>query len=326
VSLVLLALGYLAGFITYLVALGLGWLHAGWPGVLRELTLYVFVPVPCLLLAAVLLRSRWTLALMLLPLAVFAWFYGPQFLPRAPAEPPAPSFRVLTFNAGGNEGGGQAEPLVRLLRAECADVVTLQEIPSRTLEILAVTLREEYPFQVGTRDTATLSRFPLLDVTEFRLDEDGYWNQDLEVEIDGLLVRLINVHVRRPASGVSLRRVWSWARNYNADWRDAQVEALTRQIRMAEGPQLVTGDFNQTDWSPSYGLVAAELRDSYREVGWGFGHTFPSHLGWTQREASVPLLRIDYIFHSPDLVARSARVGPASGSHHLPVIVDLGFR
>ena len=97
-------------------------------------------------------------------------------------------------------------------------------------------------------------------------------------------------------------------------------------VRSVEGPQLVTGDFNQTEWSPSYPLVTAELRDSFREAGWGFGHTFPSTLSWARWDISLPLLRIDYIFHSGELLAQDARVGPASRSQHLPVIVDLAFR
>ena len=37
-------------------------------------------------------------------------------------------------------------------------------------------------------------------------------------------------------------------------------------------------DFNQTEWSPPYPRLVGVLEDSFREVGWGFGHTFRSNL------------------------------------------------
>jgi endonuclease/exonuclease/phosphatase (EEP) superfamily protein YafD len=233
---------------------------------------------------------------------------------------------VLTFNAGGNEGGGQPEPLIRLLRAERADVVALQEMRRSTLEVLATTLRAEYPYQVGTPDTATLSRLPILDANELSFHDSAYLSQQLELEIEERVLTLTNVHVKRPTAGLNLRRVLSWGRTYDADWRDAQVEALVPYIRGVTGPQLVTGDFNQTPWSTSYPLVTAVLQDSFREAGWGFGHTFPSSLAWAGWNLPLPLLRIDYVFHSGELVAQQARVGSEAGSHHLPVIVNLAFR
>jgi endonuclease/exonuclease/phosphatase (EEP) superfamily protein YafD len=104
------------------------------------------------------------------------------------------------------------------------------------------------------------------------------------------------------------------------------MKALVPRIDSVVGPQLVMGDLNQTEWSSSYPLVATELGDSFREAGWGFGHTFPSDLAWTHLDISLPLLRIDYVFHSSDLLVEEAHVGPAGGSHHLPVSVALGFR
>jgi endonuclease/exonuclease/phosphatase (EEP) superfamily protein YafD len=71
-------------------------------------------------------------------------------------------------------------------------------------------------------------------------------------------------------------------------------------------------------------MISRHLRDSYQEVGWGFGHTYPT----TPQSfgISVPLLRIDYVFHSAELVALRARVGPDGGSDHLPVVADLSIR
>ncbi|HLH20881.1 MAG TPA: endonuclease/exonuclease/phosphatase family protein [Chloroflexota bacterium] len=325
-GLTLLALAYTAGLIAYFAALGLGAGQDGWLGVVRELTLYVFLPAPALLLAAVLLRGRAALLLMLLPIGLFAWFYGPQFVPRARAEGAGPKFRALTFNAGGNEVGGRPEPLIRLLRTEQPDLVALQEIPRSTLDVLAATLSDDYPYQVGTPDTATLSHFPVLAANDVLLDASGYLSEQLELDVEGQIVTVTNVHVKRPTAGLSLRRILSWARTYDAGWRDAQMEAIAARVRSVTGPQLLMGDFNQTPWSTSYSLIATQLHDSFREVGWGFGNTFPNQLTGLGAGLALPLLRIDYVFHSGELIAQDAHTGPDAGSHHLPVVVDLALR
>jgi endonuclease/exonuclease/phosphatase (EEP) superfamily protein YafD len=147
----------------------------------------------------------------------------------------------------------------------------------------------------------------------------------MDVVVVDRLITLFNVHVRRPTSGVDVRRNWlPWASRYDVHWRDVQMAALLDRIREVDGPLVVMGDFNQTQWSPSYVALASELEDTFRATGWGLGHTYPAHSGrWP---ISLPLLRIDYIFHSPDLVAARARVGRDGGSDHLPVVTELAFR
>jgi endonuclease/exonuclease/phosphatase (EEP) superfamily protein YafD len=312
----------LAGFLG-LLALGL--LRTGWLGFLRELTLYWFLPVPCLIAAALLLHARVALALALAPSLLFAYWYGSQLLPVARGSSGAASFRAMTFNAGGQEGGGQLAPLLRSIRVEGADMITLQEVPPATLGPLSAALVADYPYQVGTPDAVTISRFPILDPIFFRLQEDGYLCQRMDVVVEDRLITLFNVHVRRPSSGVDVRRNWlPWASRYDVHWRDVQLAALLDQTRGVDGPLVVMGDFNQTEWSPSYLALTAELEDGFRATGWGFGHTYPTR--WGRWPISLPLLRIDYILHSPELVAARARVGQDGGSYHLPVVADLAFR
>jgi len=65
--------------------------------------------------------------------------------------------------------------------------------------------------------------------------------------------------------------------------------------------------------------------DSFREAGWGLGHTFPAAGGryWALPYPSL-LVRIDYVFHSRDWKAEAAWVGEWDGqSDHRPVIASL---
>ena len=83
------------------------------------------------------------------------------------------------------------------------------------------------------------------------------------------------------------------------------------------GAFLVVGDFNATPWSaPFRNLVAtADLENSQR--GFGLQPSFPT--------TSSLLLRvpIDHLVHSPALEVTDRQLGPALGSDHFPLVVDL---
>ena len=99
-------------------------------------------------------------------------------------------------------------------------------------------------------------------------------------------------------------------------------------------PLILVGDFNMSDQSEDYRRVAAFYTDTYREVGWGMGFTFPD---FTYAEAVPnvlpavsmpvrPLVRLDYIFHDEAFQALEARVLPSSGgSDHRPLFARLAL-
>jgi endonuclease/exonuclease/phosphatase (EEP) superfamily protein YafD len=322
-----LALSYALGLAAYFAGLAGGLGRSGTLALLREFTLYLFAPLPLLLLAALLLRARGALALLLLPIGFFAWTYGPQFLPQTPPPAAGPRLRVLTFNAGGNVGGGQQEPLLRTIRAVDADLVALQEVPSSTEAALPDALVATYPYAIGGTDTLVLSRWPLQAHGEFRLQDAAYLAQQVAVTVGDRTLLHTNVHVTRPSYSVRWRRgIVPLVRGFSPGWRDAQVEELIARLGAAGGARLLTGDFNETEWSYPYERLHSVLGDSFREAGAGFGHTYPSHVRWGGWTLSVPLVRIDYVFHSAELGALHAAVGPDGGSDHLPIVADLAFR
>jgi vancomycin resistance protein VanJ len=297
-------------------------------GLLRDLTLYFFLPAPFLLLLALALRARVAMMLALLPIALFIVIYAPRFIPRASVAAAPPTLRVLTFNAGAGVGGGAPDGVLSVVQNAQADIVALQEVPARTLEMLRRTLNEQYPYQDASPDVVTFSRYPLADREAVRLRDASYISQAIDILLDDRVVHLTNVHLLRAGPRISGRRsVAAFVRDYEPGLIESQVnELIDQHIRPVQGSQLLTGDFNQTDWSVPYDRITRVLRDSFLEAGTGFGHTYPSSIDVGRMEIQVPLVRIDYIFHSADLAAVSARVGPNGGSDHLPVIADLGFR
>jgi endonuclease/exonuclease/phosphatase family metal-dependent hydrolase len=87
----------------------------------------------------------------------------------------------------------------------------------------------------------------------------------------------------------------------------------------------VGGDFNTTDQSEGYHLLAQHLKNAHWEAGWGFGFSFPANQPRFKRiPILTPVVRIDHIFYSSHFLAHSATtLSDSGGSDHLPVIAEL---
>ena len=75
-------------------------------------------------------------------------------------------------------------------------------------------------------------------------------------------------------------------------------------------------DFNDTPMSYTYPAVAGDLKDAFCEKGRGSFYV-PRLLG---------VFRIDYLFHSNDLVTVGYDSEQPQWSDHNPVLVDLKLR
>jgi vancomycin resistance protein VanJ len=315
---------YVAMLALYFAAAAGGLAISGWLGAIRELTLYLFLPLPVLLLATLLLRARRTLLLLLLPTAAFLALYGGQFLPRAAAVAKGPTLRVLSFNVAAGRGYGQAEPVVELIRSLSPDLVALQEVRGDALETIGATLLESYPYQGRSTDGVILSRVPLLDTYALQPETGAHEGLVAEAIVGDRVVTLVNAHPYLPTQYSLWRHVGlQLARNYSTTARNAAVRDLLDFLQTIDGPRVLVGDFNMEASSFAHELLTAELRDAYQEAGWGFGHTVPANLEPTAPWLSLPLFRVDYVFHSPELAALRAWVGPYTNSNHLPVVADL---
>ena len=99
--------------------------------------------------------------------------------------------------------------------------------------------------------------------------------------------------------------------------RDSQLAFAADWAANAEQPFFVVGDFNATPWSwPFRNLMAtADVRNS--QAGFGLQPSFAT--------TSNVLLRvpIDHLVHGEELEVLDRRLGPAMGSDHFPLVVDL---
>jgi endonuclease/exonuclease/phosphatase (EEP) superfamily protein YafD len=102
-----------------------------------------------------------------------------------------------------------------------------------------------------------------------------------------------------------------------ADLRDAQLAFAGDWATGRDGAYVVVGDFNATPWSSPFRRLmgSADLINS--QNGFGLQPSFPTTSNLLLR---VP---IDHLLYSEALEVTDRQLGPALGSDHFPLVVDL---
>lgn len=296
---------------------------------LDYLAVYLFLPLPLVLLAALACRNRRLGAGFIIGGFAFIWFWGVLFFPRpSPPQPGGPTLSVMTYNV--LAWHTHTAPVLNTIRAEDPDIVLLQELNLTLARALEEQLGEVYPYQVlnpvdDPRGIGVISKFPIQATGELLPEEWVGGPQVLELSWNGERITLVNYHMY-PTTGIRpLSRV-----ERSVQLREAEARQLADLARRS-GIAIMGGDANCTSLSPAYRILTGALSDSYREAGFGLGHTFPGsdipesdrpHFGgWY-----VPqwLARIDYVFHSAEWEVVTARVARFDGvSDHRGVVAVL---
>jgi endonuclease/exonuclease/phosphatase family metal-dependent hydrolase len=233
----------------------------------------------------------------------------------APVQPTGLPIRVMTYNihsAYSREGRQDPEGIAQAIEDAAPDVVGLQEV-SRGWLIDGST---DLPFWLSQRlgmhvlfsgttgpmwGNAVLTRYPILEHGSGEL----------------------------PLAGTILKRGFLWARIDAGSPRpilliDTHLHHIEseHEPRLAQIPVLLdfwggqpstvlVGDLNSRPDFPEIRLIAdAGLVDSWTQAGQGDGYTYSS---------DAPYERIDWIWHTPDLVAVDIEVPTTTASDHLPV-------
>ena len=324
------ALLYIAALVGWHLA-GLTHLAAWWPYRLASLfDIWLYLPLPFLLLGAA-LRRRWRAAALLgLAALVFVLEYGYVFLPKAPTASGVP-LRVMTANLlATNDGKGGLGAAVSEQRP---DVLAVQELTPRLARSLADQLGPDYPFaalypSARNPSLGVYSRHPLREAA--RSDADDCPCQQVMLDVGGRTVDILNVHPSRPKMTFRQIGPLPLPSSFDESGHQRALRAILDRVQAADGPLIVLGDFNLSDRDPAYRQLERSLVDAYRAAGWGFGYTFPSRNlselpsgREVTRPPYFPLLRIDYVFYSQGLAAVEARVVDVPGSDHLSVVADL---
>lgn len=317
--------GALGGWFVANRALGDRW---WWLFVVNALALYLFLPLPPLALGAVIVRQRAFWAGVAAAVALFLFLYGGLWLPYPAPTATGPALTVMTYNTLGFNPCPDC--VVATIRQSGADLVTLQELSPGVAAAIARDLATEYPYQIldpheQVFGLGVISRLPLRATGETL---PGGWvgqPQVLALTFAGTQVLVVNAHpyATGPTDLPTIRR--------SIAERRRQAQTLVAFAQTHPGPLLYPGDANTTDQNDAYRILATAWQDSFREVGHGFGHTYPgSNFSGRGRFqfGGLPLprwlIRIDYVWHSGHWRAVAAQVGPWDGySDHRPTIARL---
>lgn len=276
-------------------------------------------------------RQTWAFAAIASILSLFGLFTGTR--EGEPVEPGASSIRFLSYNIHSSynvEGRFDIEAIAEVIEGSGASVIGLQEVPrgrllsgvTDELTLLATRLGFEHVAFFGTSDptwgNAILSRFPIVAVDRAYLPQvgtplrRGYLGATLDV--DGQEILFISTHLQH----VNEPEIHD--DEPEADLYPVHTEQIETIVTEWGGrqPAVMAGDFNaRPAWRQIEELLAAGWVDSWTEAGEGEGFT---------SNALDPQFRIDYLFHTPDLVAVDAGVIRSRASDHFAVAADIQGR
>ena len=300
-----------------------------WPvALLDNFAEWLLLPALPILVLMILTRHRIRAALSLVNAAGFLWLFGALFLPNpSPVaacgnpEPHCVELRVMTHNIAA--GGAAPDWLLPAIEASGADIVALEEVGIVQATALESSLLDQYPYRVlapdGLAGVGLLSRYPIVDYELFHLQTRVFPYLQATLDVEGHPLTVIVAHPIPP--GVSR---YGYRPNGLVDFPPLAERAT------AGGPTLLMGDFNATDQSQSYAILAdAGLIDAHRAAGWGFSPTFPAagrYVPSPTVRLSIPvppLVRIDYVWTTADFHPVRVWRGDSAGSDHLSVQADL---
>jgi endonuclease/exonuclease/phosphatase (EEP) superfamily protein YafD len=237
---------------------------------------------------------------------------------------------VVTYNMGTFNGDlPDIEKVVNVLSSDAApDVLLLQEVPSvQVAREIGDRIGLEHslfsPYKVkGKYGLAILSRFPLSNPEILR--QNGYASFAAQMDHDGEPTLLCSVHLAR------IRPIAMSKDAADISWRDfgrivkSEVMAHNTRSRAVEHllswlasknvkRVIIGGDFNTFPFSKAIREMSRNYDDSLWPSLYYFSVTYPK----------VDFLlkpRIDFIFHSSNVVCKSAQVIKESAGDHYPVV------
>ncbi|MGC4108241.1 MAG: endonuclease/exonuclease/phosphatase family protein [Thermomicrobiales bacterium] len=240
-------------------------------------------------------------------------------------SPPTPGSLVV-FNANVGNGFAPDAALIGAIGAANADLVALEELNAVQAEVIGAALRDRYPHQATFGDSyegkGLFSRWPLADAHQLHLIEG---RPDIRATFTFAMreVTVILAHPRPP----KVRR-----EGIVFDRRSVRQVLGLGALALESAPAIMVGDFNMSPRHPIYRrFVRAGLVDTAAAQGDDAGMaTFPIRFGdaWqrgmpVRRLRVPPMMRFDYIWHTPEFVTEAAWIGPDTGSDHLPVMARL---
>lgn len=320
-------------YVLVIVTLQLFWrtsaLNLWWMQVLNVFGLWLYLPLPLLMLLALLAQSRAGGLALLVPLLLFGWEYAAMFVPQQTPGPGTP-IRIMSWNIlYTNEDVAGIDALVR---RHDPDIVALQEYSFTHSLTLPALLDARYPYRAaapgGPSGMGVWSRYPIRDWSAVDDRRAACACQRMRVAVPGQTIQLVNAHPKAPGLDYD-NEIGPWRlpikvlSNFRTAHQQPVIDALVELARTSDEPLLVVGDLNTNDRQPNYWRLRQHFDDAFRRGGRGFGLTWPSSGSKVGPFSVPPLVRIDYVLYTAGINTANAFTAAAAAADHRAVIADL---
>ena len=240
--------------------------------------------------------------------------------------------KVVAYNVKYYSSG--IENITKFIKESDFDLVLLSEsvLTSEKLEYLKNNLTAYSVLTDNGHDLALLSKYPVIYfkiielptyLTSFsgsndieKLSNSGIHRSFIHAVIDFkgthinvLSVRLIAGRAKDKSIGENIR--W-W--KYLLGAQDEELSVFLNYVRSINGPVIFGGDLNVTPNSAIIGEIKRYADDTYLDE-----HAFGSFTFSTL----FPILRLDYIFHSKDIIVKNSGIVITMLSDHFPLRAEF---
>ncbi len=251
------------------------------------------------------------------------------------------SFNVVTFNTSGfgflgnknkEKHLAKVKDFVNFLNNEGQiDILCLQEVNSRGAQYVLDKLGFKYMHVIKYKGTCILSMYPILKTGEVEFTTRANSCLWADIRINNKTVRVYSLHLKSNQvstqterilgeGNVQERETWTDIKGifgkfrYTSKIRVQQAKKVKTHLEQSPYPVILCGDFNETPQSYVYRMLSKQLRDTFREKGFGIGSTYAGR---------IPALRIDYILSSPKIKILDNKILKEIHSDHYPVMTKF---
>ncbi len=229
------------------------------------------------------------------------------------AESPSDDANLRLLVANVLMDNRESKAFLDVVREYEPDVILAVE-PDKWWETALRTLEETYPYTLknpldNTYGMLVYSRLEIIDPEIRFILKPSIPSMHMQVVLpsgDRVFLHVLHPDPPNPAYATETTE------------RDAELLIVGREMEKRDEPTIIAGDFNDVAWSRTTNLFqkASGLLDP--RVGRGMYNTY---------NARNPLLRwpLDHVFHSDHFRLVGMERGPAWGSDHFPIFVELSL-
>ncbi|MFD2588303.1 endonuclease/exonuclease/phosphatase family protein [Croceitalea marina] len=242
------------------------------------------------------------------------------------------SLNIISYNSRGfniyenikrKDVGDQ---IVRFISSENPDIVCFQEVNYAYLKHF-----DSYPYRYrsvksgsGKSKLAILSKYPIISNATISFPNSSNDAVYADIVFKKDTIRIYNVHLQSykivPSSQTltegQSERTYRKLRN-TFDKQLEQAKIFREHLKKSPFKTIISGDFNNTQFSNIYRMVKGDFQDSFLEAGQGFGRTYDLK--------GLPM-RIDYILADDSFEILEHQNYDVKLSDHYPIKATLGIK